>query len=468
MKYQRFRIRDPLHNIIEFNDNQFDNMLWRVIQTEPFQRLRRIKQLGFSDHTYPGATHSRFAHSVGVLNTARSLIDVIRREKRQHIENNKVEAALAAALVHDIGHGPFSHAFEDVGRRKGLKLANHETVSSMLIRDSEVSEVLNSHYGGFSGDVAGIISESATTSIYGSVVSSQFDADRLDYMRRDRLMCGTGHGAIDFEWLIANLEIGSVPFGEDAEQYGEVETFVLNKKAIFAAESYVLGLFQLYPAVYFHKATRCIEKMFTEMMCALVDEILDGSLKNTGLSRKHPIVQFAKNPDKIENVISLDDCVVWGALPMLEKAENGNIARLAGRLRKRKLYKCFDIREEILARILNSDCDRAEAISRANVLSNQVFEKIVERNQEKSHGESHILTDSTKRAPYKRFTQSKGPLNQIRIRSEDGSLSDLRDHSEVVRSIGESHVIRAYVSGEQDGDLDFIKHTVESVCNAPT
>src|SRR6266481_5621492 len=242
------RIRDPLHDIIDFNVDEvhLERVLWQVIQTRPFQRLRRVKQLGFSDFVYPGATHSRLLHSLGVFHTARYLMDVVRKYTHP-FEQTKADQALAAALVHDLGHGPFSHAFEDVGRRLGLKMADHEHVSDLLIRDSEVGEALRSMGSGFANDVADLIKSAGPGNIYSAVVSSQFDADRLDYMRRDRLMTGTQLGAIDFEWLVANLEVGSVAHGVDEKSVGTIETFVLGPKAIYAAETYVLGLFQLYP-----------------------------------------------------------------------------------------------------------------------------------------------------------------------------------------------------------------------------
>lgn len=124
MKIQR--IRDPLHNLIEFQtDGELERVLWNVMATRPFQRLRRVKQLGFSDLVYPGASHSRFAHSVGVFHTARQLMGVVRKHGGARREGRE-QTALAAALVHDLGHGPFSHAFEKVGKRLGLKLADHE------------------------------------------------------------------------------------------------------------------------------------------------------------------------------------------------------------------------------------------------------------------------------------------------------------------------------------------------------
>ncbi|MFZ5892790.1 MAG: HD domain-containing protein [Myxococcota bacterium] len=127
-------------------------------------------------------------------------MDVIKRSKGDGVRGSRVDQVLAAALFHDIGHGPFSHAFEDVGKKLSLKLANHEYASDRLIRDSELSEVLRELGSGFANDVADIIARGRPGTMYEAVVSSQFDADRLDYMQRDRLMTGTLHGAIDFTW----------------------------------------------------------------------------------------------------------------------------------------------------------------------------------------------------------------------------------------------------------------------------
>ncbi|QQO16192.1 HD domain-containing protein [Bradyrhizobium diazoefficiens] len=294
------RIRDPLHDIIDFNVDEvhLERVLWQVIQTRPFQRLRRIKQLGFSDFVYPGATHSRLLHSLGVFHTARYLMDVVRKYTHP-FEQTRADQALAAALVHDVGHGPFSHAFEDVGRRLNLKLADHELVSETLIRDGEIAREFRELGSGFADDVADVVSGSGSSSIYSAVVSSQFDADRLDYIRRDRLMVGTEHAGIDFEWLIQNLEIGEVPYGVDETSLGKVRTFVLGPKAIFAAEAYVLGLFQLYPTVYFHKATRGAEKIYVELLARTITLVRDGSVASTGLTASHPLVKFAKDPENI-------------------------------------------------------------------------------------------------------------------------------------------------------------------------
>jgi HD superfamily phosphohydrolase len=346
MVYKAQRIRDPLHNVIGFAANEFENAIWEVAQTRQFQRLRRIKQLGFSDFVYPGATHSRFAHSIGVFHTARMLMQIIERhlQRADDWKESKADRALAAALVHDVGHGPFSHSFEEVGRRLKLKFADHELVSDALIRDSEIAEALNTMGTGFANDVADIVRGEGAVTLYSAVVSSQFDADRLDYMRRDRLMAGTHHGAIDFDWLVKNIEIGEVEFGVDEESLGKTNTFVLNSKAIYAAESYVLGLFQLYPTVYLHKTTRGAEKVFTELMCRTIEQIQKNGVGAVGLPKRHPICRFARNANDVERVVDLDDTVINGSLSLLGHSKDECIRELAGRLQHRKLYKCFDVR----------------------------------------------------------------------------------------------------------------------------
>lgn len=287
MVFRNQRIRDPLHDLIEFKANEFENVLWRVVQSRAFQRLRRVKQLGFSDLVYPGATHSRFAHSVGAFHTARQLMTVIENHLgRGGFEDSRARIALAASLVHDVGHGPFSHAFEDVGRRLNLKMATHEYVSDVLIRNDELGDTLRSLGSGFANDVADVIKSEKPGNLYSAVVSSQFDADRLDYMRRDRLMTGTHNSAIDFEWFIANIEVGTISYGVDDESLGSIETFVLGPKAIYGAETYVLSLFQLYPTVYFHKATRSAEKIFSELLFRIFSAARGGARSKRSASQK--------------------------------------------------------------------------------------------------------------------------------------------------------------------------------------
>ncbi len=335
------RIRDPVHDLIEFSTGAFDQMCWRIIQTRPFQRLRRIKQLGFSELVYPGATHSRFAHSVGVFETARRLAKVIEELQGDGYDRLRAFEAIAAALVHDLGHGPFSHAFEEVFEALGIEA--HEAMSDRLIQETEVKDELNGFSPDFATKVAKIVSDKVPADIYAAIVSSQFDSDRLDYMRRDRLMSGVQSSAIDFAWLMANLEVQRVSIGQDESKVKEVETLVVGQKATLAAEAYVLGLFHLYPTVYFHKTTRGAEKLLTALLSRTLRLALDSPGNKAGLAEAHPLVRYAREPDNLNYFCDLDDTVVWGALPLLAEAEDKCVSELAHRLINRRLFKAIDV-----------------------------------------------------------------------------------------------------------------------------
>jgi len=475
MKFKAERVRDPVHDLIEFHAAEFEHVLWRVIQTRSFQRLRRIKQLGFSEFVYPGATHSRFAHSIGVFHTARELMQVIERHAKRSDSflESKAHTALAAALVHDLGHGPFSHAFEHVGSTLNLKMARHENVSDALIRSGDVAEAFQGLGGGFANDVADLIGRTGPANMYGAVVSSQFDADRLDYIQRDRLMSGTRLAAIDFKWLIANLEVGTVSYGVDAQKVGSIDTFVLGPKAIHAAESYVLGLFQLYPTVYLHKTTRGFEHMFEALLLRAISLILDGSSPKTGLPLNHPLVQFAKSPDEIESVLRLDDTVVWGALSMMADSDDKLISDFAQRMRDRKLFKCIDIRHRIGMElgITNVDMSRIGDVGEVNdQKGNERFERACEIVREKinewsvsnSSEAARILVEGAERDPYKRFQESKGPLNQIHVRTSGGGLVDLGNKSAIVRAIKPFQAFRVYVAHEDEEAKALVEKLIQA------
>ena len=176
--------------------------MWESLNSKEFQRLRRVKQLGFSELVYPGATHTRFSHSVGVFHVARQLASQIETQVEK-FDEDRAKVAMAAALVHDVGHGPFSHAFEDamkeLGKGKEQKPKRHELwTADIVLGDTELGAVLSKAGKEFRDGVADLLKSDTPTDIYSAIVSSQFDADRLDYVRRDRLMTGAQHGGFDY------------------------------------------------------------------------------------------------------------------------------------------------------------------------------------------------------------------------------------------------------------------------------
>lgn len=350
------RLRDPVHGLIVFDEAEpIDMLAWALIDTLEFQRLRRIRQLGVSEFTFPGAVHTRFTHSIGVFHTARTLVKVLEREmKRNKQEFKQAEAniALIAALLHDVGHGPFSHAFEGVQASRGAK-KRHEQWTADIIRnaDGQVRSLLEGYKVGFAQEVASLLEKEDPEHIYHAVVSSSFDADRLDYLRRDKLMTGIGAGAIDFDWLIENVRVADIAIDAPDEASGEprrVPTFCLTAKALPAAEQFLLARYTLHQQVYFHKATRCVEHMIRKLLCAVAEHAKAGkvSVKSSGLSPNHPLIRFfAKGGETVPNYLALDDALVFGALDAMSQATDPVISDMSVRLRDRNLYKTLDLAE---------------------------------------------------------------------------------------------------------------------------
>jgi HD superfamily phosphohydrolase len=352
------RVRDPIHGLIVFErDSKLDQLAWSLINTSEFQRLRRIKQLGVSEFVFPSATHTRFAHSIGVFHLARKLVEVIKREKarpeQQPFRQERAEVAVIAALLHDIGHGPFSHMFEGAIKQSGYE-KNHEAWTREIIssKTGGVGTLLEGFRSGFREEVANIFKSDVPADIYAAVVSSSFDADRLDYMRRDRFMTGSGAGAIDYDWLIEHVRIGKISTGLDEDDDGgEVDTFCFDPKALPAAEQFLLSRYTLYEQVYFHKVTRCVEKMLSQMLTRATELIKTNAKaapKATGLHSSHPLlVYLGKEGQTLENYLALDDACISGSLSAFAKADDPRISSLAQRILNRQLYKTLDMQQVI-------------------------------------------------------------------------------------------------------------------------
>lgn len=352
--YRDQRIRDPVHGLITFGkNNPLDQLAWALLDTPEFQRLRRIKQLGPADLIFPGATHTRFAHCIGVFYTARKLLEIIEREIDKNAEKfdpQRAEVAVLAALLHDLGHGPLSHAFESVQKARGFK-KKHEKWSAEIIRnlDCRIYQLLENRRVGLAAEVADLLEAEDPKDIYHAVVSSSFDADRLDYLLRDRQMTGTQAGAIDFDWLTEHVRVRNVEIdapdadGSDSFAPIKVQTFCLDAKALPAAEQFLLARYTLHEQVYFHKGKRCVERMFAELLRFVAESAgKDDAHEQTGLVADHALLRFLRS-NSLPDFLALDDAVLWGALESMSKASVSEIAILASRLRERRLYKTLDI-----------------------------------------------------------------------------------------------------------------------------
>jgi len=348
------RIRDAVHGLIVFDHSkEIEKLAWKLLGIREFQRLRRIRQLGVSERTFPSAVHTRFVHSIGVFHIARKLIEVIQRELASDFQGERAEVALIAALLHDLGHGPFSHVFEGVQKTRGV-VKRHEQWTAELIRnpDGEIKPLLEEHRPGFTADVAELLEAENPVDIYHAVVSSSFDADRLEYLQRDRFMTGSGAGAIDFDWLMDNLRVAEVSLEAPDEDEGEdedlkVPTFCLAMKALPAAEQFLLARHTLHEQVYFHKTTRCAQKMVSKLLRRIA-KLATGAeaAHETGLPLNHPLLRFyQEGGETLAAYIDLDDSVVLGALSVMTHARDALVQDLALRIQSRRLYKTLDVGE---------------------------------------------------------------------------------------------------------------------------
>ena len=354
------RIRDPIHDLIVFKEeSELDWAAWQLVNTPELQRLRRIKQLGVSEYVFPSATHTRFAHSVGVFNYSRKLISIIYREIKLgrvggKFDEKREKVAVLAAMLHDIGHGPFSHAFEEARKSiakqrdgKEAKINKHEYFSAEFVqsKNSPISEILQK-VNVDTKEVADLIQAETPTDMYHAVVSSSFDADRLDYLQRDKYMTGVGSGSIDLAWLLDNVRVAELDVsavGGDNENPVFRHSFCLNYKARDAAEDFILSRYRLYSNVYFHKTTRGMEQLISAVFRGIALE-LDSGKGVKGLAPEHPLCKFlTKGEDSIPNYMQLDDVVVWGAIHELSRNGSKYLQEISLRILERKKPYCVDL-----------------------------------------------------------------------------------------------------------------------------
>jgi uncharacterized protein len=431
------RVRDPVHDLIVFReDDDTDQIAWRLINTPEFQRLRRIRQLGFSDLVYPGATHSRLAHSVGVFHTARRLVDVISRKRTGGRDKPRERIVLLGALLHDIGHGPFSHAFEHALGKTGH---DHEQWGADIITgDTGVNAVLREVDAQLPGEIANLLREEQAKDIYGAVVSSQFDADRLDYMQRDRLMTGVEFGHLDVEWIFDCLEVGTVTLGDPSDPVVE-PCLYLSPKGMQVAEEYLEARFRLYMMVYMHKTTRAAEVMFRRLL-ELLQSVARSDAK---LRKRNPLAAYvAAREPTLQQYLSLDDTVVWADLNALRSCSNAEIAELAARLVERRLYKCFDLGAAV------GETDTGNRRQR--------FMRRVKDLRDSEGKFPKLLTDDPQISGYVWYDfESDSAFDKVWVKRErhDVEPGDIAQFSDIVKTlVKRARIYRLYVPSKEEAN----------------
>jgi HD superfamily phosphohydrolase len=242
-------IRDPLWNNI-----RVDERALRLIDTGVFQRLRYVRQLGLAYLVYPGATHTRFEHALGAYHLARRTLGLLEeRGELKEVARDECEVVRAAALLHDVGHYPYSHALEEIGA------LHHEEVARPLITDGEAAQELRATIGDDApARVYALIRGESESPLQG-LISGSLDLDKIEYLKRDAFMCGVPYGEIDVDRLINSLTIIPDPAA------GRLSVGVL-EKGLSALESLLFAKYQMYRNVYWHHAVRSATAMYKRLV----------------------------------------------------------------------------------------------------------------------------------------------------------------------------------------------------------
>ncbi|QGS52435.1 HD domain-containing protein [Spiroplasma tabanidicola] len=276
-------IRDNVHGDVKIEES----VIADLINTSEFQRLRRIIQLGGGQFVFPGANHTRFSHCIGVYQVIRKFL--ANEDIKSQINNYDRKTVLIAGLLHDIGHGPFSHTFEKIS-----KAQQHEVYTiDIILGNTQVNSVLKKHLID-PNDVANIINGTHKNTFLNSLVSSQLDADRLDYLLRDSINTGVDYANLDLDWIIRNARCKD-------------KKLVFRKKALYAVENFLLGRFFMFKQIYHHNVSYRFDCTFKSWYMRLKDLYLQNyNFKN------NEVVEVFKDffDDKVcnlETYLRLDD-----------------------------------------------------------------------------------------------------------------------------------------------------------------
>jgi len=377
-------IRDAIHDYIHIDHL----LIWHLINSQEMQRLRRIKQLGGTYQVFQSAEHSRFVHSLGVYQVVRRMLET--ECLSQTLSDYDKLCVMCAGLLHDLGHGPFSHSFE------GVFHENHEDMTvRMILEDSEVHELLQQVYKNLPKDVASIIQHTHPNKILIQMVSSQLDADRMDYLLRDSYMSGTTYGHFDMSRILRTMRIcdGKIVYKESGVQ---------------AIENYILARYHMYWQVYYHPTARSYEHLLQSIFKRMRDLYEEGYIFHTNLCYLKP---FLEKRLTVYDFVQLDESTVLYYFRELVKEKDFILKDLSLRFLNRHLFKYKQLESE----------DELQKMK----------EILVKNGYDPRY---YLITDNQKQIPYLHYGQDR-ELNEIEILDIKGHLSPLPQKSEIVSAI---------------------------------
>jgi len=309
---------DPVYGFITIPTD----FIFRVIEHPYFQRLRRIRQLGLAELVYPGAVHSRFQHALGAMHLMNEALLSL-ENKGVVISAEEKEATLLAILLHDVGHGPFSHVLEHALFYK----VPHETISELLIRK------LNALYDGHLSLAISIFNGTYHRAFFHQLVSGQLDMDRLDYLNRDSFFTAVAEGKIGAERIIKMLNVHE-------------DQLVVEEKGLMSVENFLVARQHMYWQVYLHKTAICAETILLKIFERVKDlseaggtEIPMSPVLRKFLEEKITLDRINEEPEILEMFVSLDDMDIWSAVKLWANHSDRILSVLSRSLLNRNLFK---------------------------------------------------------------------------------------------------------------------------------
>jgi len=310
-------INDPVYGFISIESD----LVFDLIQHPAFQRLRHIRQLGLAELVYPGAIHTRFQHALGAMHLMRRVLETF-RGKGIEISERELEAAQIAILLHDIGHGPFSHTLEETL----LPQVKHESISYQLIRK------LDTDFDGALGMAMKMFRNSYNRKFFHQLVSSQLDIDRLDYLRRDCFFTGVMEGSIGVDRIISMLTVHD-------------DQVVVEEKGIYSIEHFLNARRLMYWQVYLHKTAVSAERLLVNIirraqyLSQSGNDLPSSNALKTFLVHNHTIEDFTNKSAVLHAYAQLDDNDVWGAIKMWKDSDDAILSQLCNMLLERNLFQ---------------------------------------------------------------------------------------------------------------------------------
>lgn len=397
--------KDPVHNYIHVQDT----IIWRLINTKEFQRLRRIRQLGTSYLTFHGAEHSRFSHSLGVYEITRRIISQFERSGYKDWMPEENLLTLCAALLHDLGHGPFSHSIEEA-----FEMNHEDWTCRIILENTEITAILKEVSEDFPEKVASVIAKTYEHEIVVNLVSGPLDADRMDYLLRDAYYTGVNYGTIDIDRILRMLR----PYD------GRV---VVKESGMHAIEDYLMSRYQMYWQVYFHPVTRSSEIILRQIFRRAKELVQRGYSFGFMIE---PLNDLFRGEVTVQQYLLLDEAMIQTAFMQWTLEPDELLSDLCSRFIHRRLYKYVEME--------NLDSETIDEIRRSFA-------------QAGLDAEYDLEIDFPTDLPYDVFRPGEGfDSKQILLLDRHDQLKEISEESDIVRSISGIHRGRYHLYFPQD------------------